>query len=811
MRTWFKHWKHGRELDIEAELKASRPAPSRHLVKAIADRVSPRPVPIRSARSRIAFAGVATAAMVAAIGASGGFSYAASSLSTAAKATAHAVHFDAGPNLPGSHDAGPGGTSAGAQYLGVPTITKLSATAGVVGSSVTVTGTNLGGITDMTVAGIEIDLSTIVNSSTNAVVFKVPDNGGSSAVGPVTVTNPAGTASFGSFTLIAAPHITSLAVSAGTLTTLKPGQHLLITGTNFRGVNIPPGSVTIAGKPVKTFVVTGDTSIDATVPTGLSSTTLGNVVVKNAAGSATSAQQVEGAPGPTISSLGKTSGLVGDVLQINGTNFDSTIDTVTINGDAAANANLSSWTATKAFVTVPTPTALNATGPVVITDGSGGNGVSAKNFTTIVAPAISGFAPSPGTGVGGTVTLTGHHFMGTSSVHFTGAAKPSAFKVGSDSSLTTVVPKDATSGAISVTNAAGSDNSNTSGFTVLLAPTIDPTGVTANNPSIAGDTVTITGSNFVNTSTVHIQVFFGKVSAVGTPSNAGHTLTVTVPVGATSGKPKVVEAGGSATAAQSVTMVGGPTVSSIPANQVANGTQSITIKGKGFLGTDGGASTTVQFGSGTTVAHGSFTAFTDTAITLVVPAGAEIGPITVSANTGDGLSKSSFVPIKTPTPVSFWPSQGQKVGGTLTIAGTHLSGSTLVTFQGATFNTAKPKVLSDGILTVIVPKGATGGTITVTNAAGTSAPSLGGFVILQPPTITSMSVSSGTLTINGTNFEDTDDLVVTVKIGAAVCTNVTVVNPTKVTCTVPGSVVGKKASVALTEEAGKAMSAPFQF
>jgi hypothetical protein len=815
MRTWFKNLKHKREPGIEAELRASRPTPSRHLVKSIVARVDPRPVPIRSARSRIAFAGVATAAMVAAIGASGGFGYAASSVVTAAKATAHAVHFDAGPNLPGSHDAGsPGASSAGAQYLGAPTITKLSATSGKVGSSVTVTGTNLGGITDMTVAGVEIDLTTIVNSTTNTVVFKVPDNGGNSAVGPVTVTNPAGTATFGSFTLIVLPQITSLDPGLGNdLLALKPGQTLTINGSGFLGVNIAPGGVTISSKPAK-FIVDDDATIEATVPTGVSTTVPGKVVVKNAAGSATSTDSVQGAVGPTITSLGKTSGLVGDVLQINGMNFDVNVDTVTINGDNApiVNSGVNTWTATKAFVNVPTPSDPSATeiGPVQITDGTG-IGTSAKNFTTIVAPSIAGFDPTPGTKIGGTVTLTGLHFSGTSSVKFSSAAKASPFKVVNDTTLTTVVPLDAHTGdTIRVTNGAGFDDSGA--FTVLAAPTIDPTGVTAANPSVAGDTVDITGSNFVDTSTIHVKVFFGpKASGTANVLSSTH-ITVTVPVGAIAGKPKVVEAGGTATAAQTVTIAGAPVVSSFtPTSQIADGSHTIKITGKGFNGTNS-ATPVVTFGSGGTGAVQAGN--TDTTLIVTVPTDAEIGPITVSADTGDGVSKASFTPLKVPTLVSFWPSQGQKLGGTLTIVGTHLSGATLVTFQQngvKTPFTAKPKVLSDGILTVIVPAGAADGPITVTNPAGTSLTGLGSFVVLQPPTVTSMSVSSGTLTINGTNFVDTDDHVVTVKIGALVCTNVTVVNPTQVTCTVPSGATGKKLSVTVSEEAGKVITAPFQF
>jgi hypothetical protein len=811
MKTWLTSWRRRNDADLEGELRASRPEPSAHFVRSIATRLNPRPA-VRS-RARLGFVGALAAATVVALAASGGFSYAASSIVSAAKVTAQVVHLSASPARFTGHP------SAAAQYLGPPTITKLTASSGVVpvgakpGSSVTVTGTNLGGITSMSVAGLAIDVSTIKNSSTNAVTFQVPSSA-VSAVGPVVVTNPGGTASFGTFTVIVAPNITGLSVTSGTITTLEPGQTLTIHGSGFRGTDIKPGSVTIAGKPVKTFTVTGsgDDTIAATVPTGLSTTKTGPVLVKNAAGSS-SFGTVEGAPGPTITSLGATSGVVGATLKITGSNFNVGTDSVTINGKSAAivNSAPNTWTATTAFVTVPTPLDPNVTetGQVQITD-SNGIGTAPKSFTTIVSPTISSFAPNPGTKVGGTITLTGLHLTGTSSVKFSSSAKVSAFKVVSDTTLTTIIPKDAASGdTIRVTNAANFADSGS--VAVLAAPTIDLTGVTAPNPAKAGDTVTITGSGFVDTSTQHVQVFFGKVSADGTPSNAGNTLTVTVPVGAVTGTLKVVEAGGTATSKQRVTIAAAPTVASfMPTTAIADGNHSITIKGKGFNGTNS-ATPTVTFGTGGTgvVQPGN----TDTQLIVKVPANAEIGPIKVTANTGTGTSKASFTPIKTPAPQTFWPSQGQKAGGTLTITGNHLSGSTLVTFQqngSLTPFTAKPKVLSDHTITVVVPKGAASGSVTVTNAASTG--SLAGFTLLVAPTISTASASGGVLTITGHNFVDTDDLSVTVKVGTAACTSVAITNSGQtITCNVPGSATGHKLTVTVTEEAGTAKATNVQF
>ena len=146
------------------------------------------------------------------------------------------------------------------------------------------------------------------------------------------------------------------------------------------------------------------------------------------------------------------------------------------------------------------------------------------------------------------------------------------FKLNSDTSITAIVPTGAISGPITVKNAAGSDNSNTGTFTVLLAPTI--TNVTAPNPAVAGNTVTITGTNFVDTSTQHVVVFFTGGTSATAVVGSSTSITATIPAGAKTGPVKVVEAGGVATSgAHKVTIAPGPTVSSLlPASHVADGT-----------------------------------------------------------------------------------------------------------------------------------------------------------------------------------------------------------------------------------------------
>ena len=161
---------------------------------------------------------------------------------------------------------------------------------------------------------------------------------------------------------------------------------------------------------------------------------------------------------------------------------------------------------------------------------------------------------------------------------------------------------------------------------------------------------------------------------------------------------------------------------------------------------------------------------------------------------------------------SIWPSQGQKLGGQLTITGTHMSGATKVTFTENGVKkpfTAVPAVLSDSNIVVTVPAGAATGPITVTNAAGTS--NTIAFTVLQAPTFTSFDGTSGShvgenLVINGSNFINTDDKVVTVKIGTANCPVTSVGGGTQITCTIPAGLAGKTLGVTITTEAGMTTS-----
>lgn len=345
-------------------------------------------------------------------------------------------------------------------------------------------------------------------------------------------------------------------------------------------------------------------------------------------------------------------------------------------------------------------------------------------------PTITNFSPGSGT-TGTPITITGTGFTAASSVSFNNTTATSV-SVDSDTQITATVPSGATTGAISVTTAAGTATSSTN-FTVTLS-------VTGFSPfsGPAGTSVTITGTGFTGATAVS----FNGTSATFT-FNSDTQIMATVPSGATTG-PISVTATGTASSASNFTVIPSPVVTSFTPASGPVGT-SVTVTGTGFTGV-----TAVAFnGVGAT-----FTFNSDTQITATVPSGASTGPIAVTTPGGTAQSATNFTFVPAPTITGFAPASGG-VGASVTITGTAFTGASLVTFN----NTSASFTLnSDTQITATVPSGATSGLISVTTPGGT-ATSASSFTVVAnlPPTITGFSPSSGgigtSVTISGANLK----------------------------------------------------------
>lgn len=233
---------------------------------------------------------------------------------------------------------------------------------------------------------------------------------------------------------------------------------------------------------------------------------------------------------PAISSISPSSGIVGDLVSINGANFGfaQSGSTVLFSG---ASALVVSWTYNAIVVQVPSGA---TTGNIVVNVG----GVNSNGFPfTITTPMITSLAPNTGQ-VGSTVTIGGANFgqfEGSSFVYFNGTTAPVV--AWSDSSITVTVPSGATTGDVVVYrsdapiyNPNELQTSNGVPFTVTANPVITSLSATSGLP---GKTIIISGSNFGWDQTVATVTFNGIAA---TPKSWSPTsVSVAVPSGATSG------------------------------------------------------------------------------------------------------------------------------------------------------------------------------------------------------------------------------------------------------------------------------------
>ncbi len=400
-------------------------------------------------------------------------------------------------------------------------------------------------------------------------------------------------------------------------------------------------------------------------------------------------------------------------------------------------------------------------------------------FVNGFSPTITGFAPASGT-AGSSVTISGVNLRGATAVTFNGSA--ATFTVTSDAAIQATVPAAATSGPISVTTPSGSATSSTS-FTVVNPPTIASFTPTSGP---AGATVTISGTHFTGATSV---TFNGTAAAFTVDSDT--SVRAAVPAGATTGPIAATTPDGTATSANVFTVTHPPVIAGFSPSSGPIGS-TVAIAGANFSG-----ATAVRF-NGTAA---TFSVDSDTSLRATVPPGATTGSLSVTTPEGTANSSNAFTVTPPPSITSFTPPSGP-TGASVTISGTHFTGVTSVTFNGAA---ATYTLDSDSSIRATVPVTTTG-PISVTTGGGT-ANSGTAFTVIPPPTIAAFSPASGltgsSVTITGTNFSS----VTTVRFNGAAAT-FTVTSPTAIQATVPATATSGPLSV--TTIAGTATSAsPF--
>ena len=334
-------------------------------------------------------------------------------------------------------------------------------------------------------------------------------------------------------------------------------------------------------------------------------------------------------------------------------------------------------------------------------------------------PVVTSFAPANGP-PGTTVTVNGGGLSTTTQLRFNDALAD--FTVLNGSQLLAIVPVTATSGRLYATNPSGVGNS-TANFTV-------PPRIEAFSPPLGapGTPVVIIGANFTNATAVR---FNGTIATFSV--TAEKQISALVPNGATDGPITVVTTVGSVDSVTNFLASSQPVITDVvPPAAIAG--DIVTVYGANFSG-----ALTVRFNG---VAATSVTLTGQgTQLSVVVPANATTGPLTVTTTGGTATSATAFVTGTMPVVTDFFPALGA-VGDAVVIHGLNfLGGTTVVKFNGVT---AAYSALAANSIQAFVPVGATTGPISVTTSTG-SGTSVTNFITGAGPLITSFAPVAGSV------------------------------------------------------------------
>ena len=310
-------------------------------------------------------------------------------------------------------------------------------------------------------------------------------------------------------------------------------------------------------------------------------------------------------------------------------------------------------------------------------------------------------------------------------------------------------------------------------------------------------TVTITGTNFLDTLTVTID----GVAATNVVRVSATSITALFPPRTAGSKNIIItnSDSGTVTATGAFTFLTPPTFTSIsPVVGVLAGGTAITITGTNFL-----ASPTVTIGG---VAATSVVWASATSITAITPAGTGGLKNIVITNTDSGTvtSASAFRYVVNPIFTAISPARGTTAGGTaVTITGENFLDTPTVTIGGVAA-TSIVRVSATSI-TALSPAGTAGSkNVVITNSDSGTVTAIAAFTHVTPPTFTSVLPTSGgiaggtAITITGTNFLASP----TVTIGGVVATSVVWVSATSITALTPAGTVGSKNLVITNTDSG---------
>jgi hypothetical protein len=394
---------------------------------------------------------------------------------------------------------------------------------------VTITGTNLSGITEVDFGSTPAALSSLTYNLDGTITVTSPSSTGT---GPVYVTvktagGPSASLPADQFTYTTAPIVFAVTPHAGPLTA---GMSVTITGANLTGAK-----AVMFGKVAARFTVKTVTQIVATSPAGKAGPVDVTVVAAKGTSATSALDQFTYVAAPLVTKIslaaGPTAG--GTQVTISGVNLAGA--TAVYFGKVKVTTPLGSTPTGQILATSPASPAGKAgiVDVTVVTAGGTSRVVAADKFTYVALPAVAKLAPAAGPLAGGTlVTITGTNLLNFTAVKFGNTAATSFVSKSATrivvKSPPIVVPAGTSADPVSVTvTTVGGTSAISSAdqFTFVAAPTVG--GLLPASGGLNGGTlVTISGTNLAGATAVH----FGKVLAK-IKSTADTQIVVTSPAG----------------------------------------------------------------------------------------------------------------------------------------------------------------------------------------------------------------------------------------------------------------------------------------
>ncbi len=552
------------------------------------------------------------------------------------------------------------GDSGLKHFLPSPRLTGMTPNRGAVGTTVVLEGSNFASVGE-----VRFGDRTAVFSVPAADQIRVAVPAGLSLTNPVPVmvTTLAGSVeSEGLFTLTGpAPLLDTFEPAFG-----APGTAVAIYGANFTNVT----GVTFGGVAAASFSAPTPARLNAVVPAGA---VTGPLRVTTGGGAVTSASAFEVTLLPVVTNFFPVMGKAGTAVTLEGVNFTG-VKNVWFGG-----VQVTGW-GTPAPGQITTTVPQGAVTSKLTVQNAAGNGQSAVDFVVPVTPVILEVVPWEGQAGVTSVYISGFNLVG-STLWFNGVQAAYTPSTQVPEGIRATIPLGATTGPLSMTNAAGGFV--TSGDFSVYG---DDPFVRGFDPAFAprGAEVRIRGGNFYPPVTVR----FDGVLAPGAAAVAPGEIVVTVPAGATSGLVEVVTPNGAALSEEVFHVP--PRLSSLVPTSGAEGDQ-VSI-----VGVNLGQAVSVDFG-GVPAVFEAEDPDLGQVLVAVVPEGVVNGkPVRVVTQGGVVISQQTFGVL--PKITTMEPGLGP-AGTPVVLRGTGFVGVGGVSFNGraAGFTVVSPTEIHTAI------------------------------------------------------------------------------------------------------------------